>query len=372
VLLEGEAGIGKTSLLREFTGRVDAGCRVLWGWCEALFTPRPLGPLQDMAQSLDPRVGDLLDQAAAPERLFPALLKALQEAAGTRVLVFEDVHWADNATLDLVKYLGRRVPLLRTMLVLTLRSDEVGAEHPLPHALGDLPSGSVTRITLAPLSPGAVTALAEQTGRFGAELYRITEGNPFFVTELLASSDTEPARVPKSIRDAVWSRLARLTDAERDVLEVMSIVPGSVEPWLIPILLGGEAEALVDRCVARGLLRRDEHGALAFRHELARQATLDRLPPTRQRALHAKVEAAIAARPAPPASALLSRRVHHAAGADDGARVLELAPQAAAHAARLGAHREAAAHLATACATSPRRRRRWPRSCMKTGPTRPG
>lgn len=103
VLLEGEAGIGKTSLLREFTGRVDAGCRVLWGWCEALFTPRPLGPLQDMAQSLDPRVGDLLDQAAAPERLFPALLKALQEAAGTRVLVFEDVHWADNATLDLVK-----------------------------------------------------------------------------------------------------------------------------------------------------------------------------------------------------------------------------------------------------------------------------
>jgi DNA-binding CsgD family transcriptional regulator len=347
-LLEGEAGIGKTSLLREFAGRVDVGCRVLWGWCEALFTPRPLGPLQDMVQSLDPRVGDLLDESAPPERLFPALLKALQEATGTSVLVFEDVHWADNATLDLVRYLGRRVPLLRTMLVLTLRGDEIGAEHPLPHALGDLPSGSVTRITLAPLSPSAVAALAEQTGRSGAELYRITEGNPFFVTELLASSEAEPARVPKSIRDAVWSRLARLTDAERDVLEAMSIVPGSVEPWLIPILLDGEAEALVDRCVSRGLLRRDEHGAMTFRHELARQATLDRLPPTRQRSLHAKVEAAIAARPAAPASALLSRRVHHAAGADDGARVLELVPQAAPHAARLGAHREAAAHLATA------------------------
>ena len=69
VLLEGEAGIGKTSLLREFTARVDSGCRVLWGWCEALFTPRPLGPLQDMAHLLDPRVGGLLDQDAAPERL---------------------------------------------------------------------------------------------------------------------------------------------------------------------------------------------------------------------------------------------------------------------------------------------------------------
>ena len=62
VLLEGEAGIGKTSLLREFTARVDSGCRVLWGWCEALFTPRPLGPLQDMAHALDPRVGALLDR----------------------------------------------------------------------------------------------------------------------------------------------------------------------------------------------------------------------------------------------------------------------------------------------------------------------
>ena len=348
VLLEGEAGIGKTSLLREFTARVDSGCRVLWGWCEALFTPRPLGPLQDMAHLLDPRVGALLDQDAAPERLFPALLKVLQDAEGTTVLVFEDVHWADNATLDLVRYLGRRVPLLRTVVVLSLRSDEIGADHPLPHALGDLPSGSVTRITLEPLSAGAVMALAEQTGRSSADLYRITEGNPFFVTELLASTDAEPTRVPNSVRDAVWSRLARLTEDERHVLEVMSIVPGSVEPWLIPALLGAEAGIVVDRCVARGLLRRDENGSLAFRHELARQATLDRLPPTQQRALHAKVEAAIAERPAALANALLSRQVHHAAGADDGARVLELAPQAAAHAARLGAHREAASYLATA------------------------
>lgn len=347
-LLGGEAGIGKTSLLREFTARVDPGSRVLWGWCEALSTPRPLGPLQDMAQLLDARVGALLDQDAAPERLFPALLKALQDADRTTILVFEDVHWADNATFDLVRYLGRRVPLLRTMLVLSLRSDEVGADHPLPQVLGDLPAGLVTRITLQPLSARAVTTLAEQTGRASVDLYRITEGNPFFVTELLANADADPTRVPSSVRDAVWSRLARLTEDERHVLEVMSIVPGSVEPWLIPVLLGADAGMLVDRCVARGLLRRDENGSLAFRHELSRQATLDRLSPTQQRALHAKVEAAIAERPAALAIPLLSRQVHHAAGADDGARVLELAPQAAAHAARLGAHREAAAHLAMA------------------------
>ncbi|WP_027998662.1 ATP-binding protein [Sinorhizobium arboris] len=348
VLLEGEAGIGKTALLREFAERAEKDCTVLWGWCEALFTPRPLGPLQDMGRLLDARVAALLDRTAPPGRLFPALLDVLQRADRPIVLIFEDVHWADNATLDLVKYLGRRIALLRTVLVLSLRGDEVDANHPLMQVIGDLPSASVTRIALEPLSPEAVALLAKQAGRRAANLYRVTEGNPFFVTELLASGEAESGRVPASIRDAVWARLSRLTMAEREVLEVISIVPGSAEPWLIRALLGAGSEAMVDQCVARGLLRRDEQGALMFRHELARQATLDRLPPSLQRALHAKVEAAISQRPAAQASALLSRRVHHAAGADDGARVLELAPQAAAQAARLGAHREAASHLATA------------------------
>jgi predicted ATPase len=176
VLLEGEAGIGKTTLLREFAERVDQRCRVLWGWCEALFTPRPLGPLQDMAQSLDPRVGELLDQTTGPERLFPALLNALQHTKTPTILIFEDMHWADNATLDLVKYLGRRVTLLRALLVLSMRSDEIPLDHPMTHVLGDLPSASVTRVTLEPLSPEAVAVLAQRTGRSGADLYRVTDG----------------------------------------------------------------------------------------------------------------------------------------------------------------------------------------------------
>ncbi|GLQ55103.1 LuxR family transcriptional regulator [Devosia nitrariae] len=290
----------------------------------------------------------LLDETAAPERLFPTLLNALQHVRGTTVLVFEDVHWADNATLDLVRYLGRRVSLLRAMLVLSLRSDEIDADHPLTQVIGDLPSSSVTRVTLEPLSADAVATLAEQSGQLADGLYRITAGNPFFVTELLSSSDIAPGRIPSSVRDAVWARLSRLTPGERELLEIMSIMPGNVEPWLIRALLGAEAEALVDQCVARGLLRRDGLGTLTFRHELARKATLDRLAPWVQRSLHAKVEAALSDVPSTHASALLSRRVHHADGAANGERVLELAPRAAEQAARLGAHREAASHLATA------------------------
>jgi DNA-binding CsgD family transcriptional regulator len=348
VVLGGEAGIGKTSLLREFAQRIGTGWRVHWGGCEALFTPRPLGPLQDMAEALDPRVAALLDQTAAPERLFPMLVNVLQDASDTTVLVFEDVHWADNATLDLVKYLGRRVSLLRAMLVLSLRTDEIGADHPLAQVLGDLPSAAATRIALQPLSPQGVAELAKQAGRSSADLHRITAGNPFFVTELLASSEAAPGRIPASVRDAVWSRLARLTAREREALEVISVVPGSVERWLLRALLGAEADAAVDQCVARGMLLRDDQGAVKFRHELARQATLDRLSSSIQQSLHARVEAAMSDAPATQGVVRLSRRVHHAAGADDGPRVLALAPQAAAQAARLGAHQQAAAHLATA------------------------
>ncbi|HEY8564682.1 MAG TPA: AAA family ATPase [Beijerinckiaceae bacterium] len=348
VLVEGEAGIGKTSLLRAFADRAAADARVSWGWCEALFTPRPLGPLYDMAGGFDAGVRALLDQTVAPERLFPALLGALQNSPKPVVLIFEDVHWADNATLDLIKYLGRRIALLRAVLVLTARSDEVGADHPLGQVLGDLPSAAVTRLRLEPLSLAAVAELAQSSGRSGAELHGVTAGNPFFVTELLASGENEENRLPASVRDAVWSRLSRLAAGERELLETVSILPGSVEVGVVRTLLGAEADGLVDRCVARGVLRRDAEGGLTFRHELARQATLERLSPSLQRSLHAKVGAALAAHPRADTVALLARRVHHAAGAGDGALVVGLAPRAAEQASRLGAHQQAASYLGIA------------------------
>ena len=348
VVLGGEAGIGKTSLLREFGRQPGAGVRVFWGGCEALFTPRPLGPLHDMAHGVDPNLAQMLEQGLSQDRLFPALLNALQNAQQTAVLIFEDMHWADNATLDLIKYLGRRAPLLRAVVLLSLRTDEVGPDHPLAQVLGDLPSQSTTRIALDRLSADGVARLAGSTGAPSDDLFRITEGNPFFVTELLAAKDTSPAKVPASVRDAVWSRILRLKPEERELLEVLSVVPGSVEPWLIEALLGPDAECLVDACVSRGMLVRDDQGHLKFRHELARLATQDHLSKAVRKALHVKIEAALSVGALSRPGVTLSSRVHHAALADDGARVLTLAPEAAVQAARLGAHRQAVSHLATA------------------------
>jgi len=124
VLLAGEAGIGKTVLLREFAQQQRAA-RVLWGACDALFTPRPLGPLHDIASQTQGKLLETINAHGSPAALFAAALTELQRAQA--LLVFEDMHWADEATLDLLTFLGRRIDRTRTLLVVSYRDDESGS-----------------------------------------------------------------------------------------------------------------------------------------------------------------------------------------------------------------------------------------------------
>ena len=345
VLLSGEAGIGKTALLSEFAQIARTGRRLMWGGCEALFTPRPLGPLQDMSQSLDEDVSQLMTEGALPARLFPVFLQSLHQLDQTGILVFEDVHWADHATLDLVRFLGRRISMLRALLILSFRSEEVDRDHALALVLGDLPAAVTTRIELPPLTAEGVNRLAQAAGRPNGDLHRITLGNPFFVTEVLANRETVSGGIPASINDAVGARLSRLTPLQRALLESISVIPATVERHLLHMLMGAESEIICDQCVQRRFLVRDEHGAVKFRHELARLATQERLLNSVQESLHEEVLKAMLAS---GSEIPLARLVHHAAAAGNEAQVLELAPRAARQAAELGAHREAAMQLATA------------------------
>lgn len=343
VLLAGEAGIGKTALLRAFAAQQETTREVLWGTCEPLSTPRPLGPLQDMAAALDPELPGLLERGAMPSGIFARALAALLKSVPARVLIFEDVHWADHATLDLVRYLGRRLPAVPALLILSLRTDEVVPGEALDRLAGDLPATALVRVTLTPLSAAAVGTLAQRSGRDGDEVYRVTAGNPFFVNVLLTTDDGAGGALPVTVRDAVWARLARLDAQERWVLDLISVIPGSVEHGLW-MALRAEDVAAAERCVARGILVRDATGALAFRHELARQAVLAQMGPEAQRQMHAHVLALLERR-ARSAAVPLARLVHHAAAAEDARHVLTLAPRAAAEAAALGAHRLAAQQL---------------------------
>jgi DNA-binding CsgD family transcriptional regulator/tetratricopeptide (TPR) repeat protein len=342
VLVGGEAGVGKTTLVNEFAVRHRQAARVVWGACDPLTTPRPLGPLADVAPALGGRLDQLLRDEAPRETLFPALLERLRDARVVTVLVIEDVHWADEATLDLLRFLARRLGPASTLVVVTYRDDAVGPLHPVQLLAGDLTgSALVRRLRLAPLSRQAVAVLAGPHGLDPEALYETTGGNPFFVSEILAAGDEA---IPATVVDAVLARVARLSPPARQVLDAAAVVAPPVETWLL-VEAAGAAPAQVDECVAAGMLQ-GQAGGVGFRHELARLSVERTLAPGRRADLHGRALAALLTRPgAAPDSARLA---HHADGAGDGLAVLAHAPVAARRAAALGAHREAAAQYARA------------------------
>jgi predicted ATPase len=241
-LVCGEAGIGKTALVRRFSSGVGPPTRLLWGACDTLFTPQPLGPLYDIAPQMGPVLVSQLDEGRDWLTIARSLLADL--ARMTTVLVFEDIHWADEATLDLLKYLGRRLDILPTLLILTYRDDALAPEHPLRRVLDNLGTTLVHRIELTGLSETGVRTLAQGTAVDPALLHRQTNGNPFFVTEVLASGCV----VPTTVRDAVLARAARLSPAGRSVLEAAAIIGTRVEPWLIMQVTGASAPWSMNVC----------------------------------------------------------------------------------------------------------------------------
>ncbi len=349
VLVNGEAGGGKTALLRRFCGERVRSARVLWGTCDALFTPRPLGPLLDVAAAAGGGFEELVQTGARPHEVTAALLRDLGSRAPT-VLVLEDLQRADEATLDVFRLLARRVQTVAALVLASYRDDELERDHALRLVLGDLATDpAIRRVTVAPLSPGAVASLAEQHGVDGGELYRKTGGNPFFVTEVLAAPGDE---IPGTVRDAVLARAARLSVPARALLEAVAAIPQRAELWLLEGL-AADALGRLEECLVSGMLTA-EAATVAFRHELARRAVERSMAPDRRVALHRRTLALLAD---PPGGALdHARLAHHAEAAADAASVLRYAPQAGALAASAGAHREAAAQYARALRSADQRR----------------
>src|SRR5579871_3278578 len=333
VLVSGESGIGKTALVEAFQAQLG-GARWLWGGCDGLLTPRPLGPLFDIAAQAGGPLGELCDQGAGPDRLFGAFLAELGSPAALTVAVIEDVHWADEATIDLLRFTGRRLSRMRALVLVTYRDDEVGGD-PLRLLLGDLATHRATRrMGLPPLSGDAVRALAGQRDVDAAELCRVTGGNPFLVCEAIEAG--WPA-VPATVRDVVGARLARSSAPVRETLQAAAVIGTSVDREVLAPVLGGPPAPL-DDCLRTGLVTADA-SSLRFRHELVRMAVAEAIPPHRRGALHARLLRALedAGNGDPAVLA------HHAEGAGDVAATLRYAPEAARRSAALGAHREAAA-----------------------------
>jgi DNA-binding CsgD family transcriptional regulator len=331
VFVGGEAGVGKTALVRAFADGV--GRDLYTGACESLSTPTPLGPFVDVAARAGGELAGLVGSAADTRSVALAVLAELRRAA---VVVLEDLHWADEASLDVLRILGRRIDGGPGLVVATYRDDEV-ERHPLARVLGELASApGVERLTVPRLSLDAVRELAEPHGAEWNALYALTGGNAFYVTEVLAAGGEA---LPATVRDAVLARAAGFEPAARRLLDVASLVPSRAELWLLEAVAPDELDGL-DACVAAGMLRADRDG-VAFRHELARLAVESAVAPQQRRRLHAAILAALSE---PPSGTLdLARLAHHAEEAGDAAAALRYAREAGERAARLGAHREAAA-----------------------------
>jgi DNA-binding CsgD family transcriptional regulator/type II secretory pathway predicted ATPase ExeA len=342
VHVTGEAGAGKTALARRFTDEQRGSARILWGACDALFTPRALGPLVDVAEETGGELARATAGDAGPHEVANALLRELARRAPT-VLVLEDLHWADEATLDVVRLLARKADTAPALVLGTYRDDELDLRHPLRVVLGELARASnIARCELAPLSFDAVARLAEPHGIDPDELYRRTAGNPFFLSEVLAGGDRE---IPPTVRDAVLARTARLSAEAAALLGAVSVSQPQAELWLLHALASESQLACLDECLGSGMLASSADG-VAFRHELARMTIEETLAPHRRAGLHRDALAALAA---PPAGAPdPARLAHHAEAAGDVAAVLEFAPAAAVRADAVGAHRQAAAQYARA------------------------
>jgi DNA-binding CsgD family transcriptional regulator len=336
VLVSGEAGIGKSALVRSFCDARRGHARVLWGACDALETPRPLSPLIDIAVTVQGPLLSSVQDGAKPHAVFVALAEELRKVTPT-IVVLEDVHWADEATLDVIRLLARRAEALGALVVLTYREHELDAMHPLRLALGELGTAAgIVRLRLPPLSREAVEALAEPHGIDPGELYDQTAGNPFFVTEVLASDCTD---VPPTVRDAVLARMHRLGAAAQGVLEAIAVVPPHIELWLLDAVVPDEV-VHVDACLAAGMLR-SEGRFVSFRHELARLAVEESIGPHRRLLLHRRVLEAL--RHPAEGTPDPARLAHHADAAGDADATLEYATAAGDRAAAQGSHREAAA-----------------------------
>ena len=326
--LVGEAGAGKSALVEAFIGAASHGTRIFRSACEDLSIPDPLGPLYDLAREAQWAMPQAID-ARQGQRLpvFSDALHVFETRTQPTLLVIEDLHWADDATLDFVRFLGRRIANTHILLLLTARTDRSEGQMRVRRALGEIPAGSVARIDVPLLSEAAVLSLAAAAGRDGDAIYRASAGNAFFVTELL-SAENEMA-LPVSVREAVLTRAERLSAGARAMLDAVSVFPRRADAWALTGLCGVASAGQLAECVSNGLL--DDLGdAYAFRHEIARRAIEAMLTTSHRRAFNQRALSALLEK----GDVATARLVHHAVEAHNFEAVRDFAPVAAREASR--------------------------------------
>ncbi|HEX7903979.1 MAG TPA: AAA family ATPase [Chitinophagaceae bacterium] len=338
VLLSGEAGIGKTSLIKAFCQEKKNECKIYHGTCDALFTPRPLAPIYDIIWQIR---GDNNFDTTDSSVLFSQLFREIEIQQRTTLIVIEDIHWADEATLDFIKFLARRINRLRCLFLLTYRDNEILDNHPLRNVLGQLPPDSFTRLPLAPLSKQAVEKMAKERGYKGEDVFSVSGGNPFYVTEILASYSPG---VPDNIKDSILSVYHQQEKGTKNAWEICSIIPEGLEINRFAKIKSSWDEGM-DHCFALKIIV-VKNDKVIFKHELYRRTIEGSLSPFKRIELNKRMLDLFL--DSFEEEGEIERIVHYAKNANENELVVKYSPIAARQAASVGAHIEASKLFLTA------------------------
>jgi len=337
----GEAGIGKTSLVKAFLKKTEDESVQYIGACDSLFTPRPLGPLYDLALQMNEDWINEIHSVSSRAELFSRFAQELTQKSKPVIIVFEDIHWADEATLDFVKFLARRISRLKCLLILTLRDDEINQQYSLRNVFSDLAPDTFTRLVLTPLSKQAVQKLADEKGYDGQDVYSISGGNPFYVNEILASYSLG---VPDSVKDSILCFYNHLEEETKNVLQFLSVIPEGLELARLYKIDPSYHQA-IESCLDNKILV-IKNNKIFFKHELYRRTIEASLSPFKRIALNKSVLGFFLK--SFEEKGEIEKIVHYAKNANDNKLVVKFAPVAAKQAAAVGAHFEASKLFYTA------------------------
>lgn len=348
VCVSGEAGIGKTAFIEHIRSSLPAH-RFYWSGCDALLTPRPLSPIFELISDIDASLLETLESASMVTWVSATVFHALEKLDTASILVVEDIHWADNATLDVLKYIARRISFLPCLLCISFRDEEIIDKHPAKALLEVMPAAHTQRIELLPLSLSAVAQIVgtedADVNRDPDQIYRATGGNPLFVTEMLATPFNPDKWIPASVRDTVASRLQKMPAPLREFIETLAVMPYSIPLQLADVLFEHQLQIYMEQSLNARILEFDSRQSIRFRHELTRLAVLECMSVLRQRECHLTLLSALESTQFATNNSWL---VQHAQGALNADKTIDYAMRAATQAASVGAHKEAAEYLARA------------------------
>ena len=340
VFINGEAGIGKTALVKAFCKKQSDESSIYQGACDALFTPRPLAPLYDILWQVSKKRWPASPLSEERSALFADFFQELSAKKGKLLIVFEDIHWADEGTLDFIRFFARRIYQLPCLFILTYRDNEIHSMHPLRNVLGQLPPDSFTKLVVTPLSKQAVVEMATHKSYSGEDVYSISGGNPFYVNEILASYSPG---VPDNIKDSILSVFERQKEGTKNAWQIWSVMPEGLEvDRLAKIKASGES---IDHCFAISVLI-VENGKVVFKHELYRRTIEESLTPFRRMELNKMMLELFL--DSFEEKGEIERILHYAKNANEKKLVVKYAPEAAAKASSIGAHKEASKLYLTA------------------------